>query len=106
MTPMRTGPATVERYAEAGTGLRVPMASPVAGSKKCSVDGSTANRIGSFGRTLDRDMLRRGSGIASEETQPVSDTRGSSVYKREMVKVLCRHALETAAGRAGVQLET
>src|SRR5207249_554368 len=51
------------------------------------------------GRTLDRDMLRRGSGIASEETHPVSDTRGSSVYKREMVKVLCRHALETAAVR-------
>jgi carbon-monoxide dehydrogenase medium subunit len=57
------------------------------------------------GRTLDRDMLRRGSGIASEETHPVSDTRGSSVYKREMVKVLCRHALETAAERAGFSLD-
>jgi len=37
---------------------------------------------------LDRDMLRRGSGIAAEETHPVSDTRRSAVYKREMVKVL------------------
>jgi len=53
------------------------------------------------GRALDRDMLRRGSGIAAEETHPVSDTRGSAVYKREMVKVLCRHALETAVERAG-----
>ena len=57
------------------------------------------------GRSLDRDMLRRGSGIASEETHPVSDARGSAVYKREMVKVLCRHALETAAERAGFSLE-
>ena len=31
-------------------------------------------------------------------------TRGSAVYKREMVKVLCRHALETAAERAGFPL--
>jgi aerobic carbon-monoxide dehydrogenase medium subunit len=57
------------------------------------------------GRTLDRDSLRRGSGIASEETHPVKDARGSAIYKREMVKVLCRHALETAAQRAGVELE-
>jgi carbon-monoxide dehydrogenase medium subunit len=57
------------------------------------------------GRTLDRDSLRRGSGIASEETHPVTDTRGSAIYKREMVKVLCRHALETAALRAGVELQ-
>jgi carbon-monoxide dehydrogenase medium subunit len=57
------------------------------------------------GRTLDRDSLRRGSGIASEETHPVKDARGSAIYKREMVKVLCRHALETAAQRAGVEFE-
>jgi carbon-monoxide dehydrogenase medium subunit len=57
------------------------------------------------GRTLDRDTLRRGSGIASEETHPVTDSRGSAIYKREMVKVLCRHGLETAARRAGVALD-
>jgi len=56
------------------------------------------------GRILERDTLRRGSGIAAEETHPISDTRGSALYKREMVKVLCRQALETAAGRAGVTL--
>jgi len=57
------------------------------------------------GRTLDRDSLRRGSGIASEETHPVKDARGSAVYKREMVKVLCRQALSTAAERAGFPVE-
>ncbi len=56
------------------------------------------------GRILERETLRRASGIASEETHPLSDSRGSARYKREMVKVLCRHALETAGGRAGVQL--
>lgn len=56
------------------------------------------------GRILERDTLRRGSGIAAEETHPIADSRGSAVYKREMVKVLCRQALETAAGRAGASL--
>ena len=53
------------------------------------------------GRHLDRDALRRGGGIAAEETHPLSDARGSSAYKREMVKVLCTNALVTAAARAG-----
>lgn len=57
-----------------------------------------------LGRILERDTLRRGSGIASEETHPLSDNRGSAIYKREMVKVLCRQALEAAAVRAGVTL--
>jgi carbon-monoxide dehydrogenase medium subunit len=56
------------------------------------------------GRALDRDSLRRCGGIAAEETHPVKDARGSSAYKREMVKVLCTHALETAAERLGVSL--
>ena len=57
------------------------------------------------GRILDRDALRRCSGIAAEETHPVKDARGSATYKREMVKVLCTHALETAAERAGVPVD-
>lgn len=57
------------------------------------------------GRHLDRDALRRCGGIASEETHPVKDARGTSAYKREMVKVLCTHALEVAATRAGVPVE-
>jgi carbon-monoxide dehydrogenase medium subunit len=57
------------------------------------------------GRSLDRDSLRRGSGIAAEETHPVKDARGSAIYKREMVKVLCAQALGTAARRAGVPIE-
>lgn len=54
------------------------------------------------GRHLDRDALRRAGGIAAEETHPVGDSRGSSAYKREMVKVLCTQALVRAAERAGL----
>ncbi|MGH2707738.1 MAG: FAD binding domain-containing protein [Actinomycetota bacterium] len=54
-----------------------------------------------IGRRLDREALRRASAIASEETHPISDRRGSARYKREMVKVLSARALETAAARAG-----
>jgi carbon-monoxide dehydrogenase medium subunit len=56
------------------------------------------------GRMLERDTLRRAGGIAAEETHPVKDTRGSSLYKREMVKVLCTQALESAAQRAGASV--
>ncbi len=54
-----------------------------------------------IGRSLERDVLRRASAIASEETHPISDRRGSARYKREMVKVLSARAFETAAARAG-----
>jgi carbon-monoxide dehydrogenase medium subunit len=54
-----------------------------------------------IGRSLDRDALRRASTIASEETHPLSDRRGSARYKRDMVKVLSARALETAVVRAG-----
>ena len=55
-----------------------------------------------LGRHLDRDALRRAGGIAAEETHPLGDARGSSAYKREMVKVFCTKALVTAAERARV----
>lgn len=38
--------------------------------------------------------------LASEDAQPTSDLHGSEVYKRSMVRVLARRALETAAERA------
>lgn len=52
------------------------------------------------GERLDRARLRRASEIASEETHPLSDQRGSAEYKRDLVRVFSARALSTAFRRA------
>lgn len=52
------------------------------------------------GRRPDRAALRRAAEIAAEEVHPVSDHRGSSRYKRELVRVFALRGLERALERA------
>lgn len=48
------------------------------------------------GQPLTEESIRRASELAAGESQPASDTRGSSEYKRDMVRVLTRRALRQA----------
>ena len=52
------------------------------------------------GRTLSEDVLAEAAYLAAEEADPVSDQRGPAEYKRDMVRVLTRRALQQAAERA------
>jgi carbon-monoxide dehydrogenase medium subunit len=52
------------------------------------------------GREVDDAAMRRMGEIAATEVDPMDDNRGSADYKREMVKVLVRRAVQEALQRA------
>ena len=47
-------------------------------------------------------LLRDAAEAAAEDTDPIGDIRGSSDYKREMVKVWVRRMVQKAASAASV----
>jgi carbon-monoxide dehydrogenase medium subunit len=53
-----------------------------------------------IGRTLDEPALRAVADAYAERADPLDDLRGSAWYRREMVRVWVRRALESAAARA------
>ncbi len=50
------------------------------------------------GRILDHDTISRAAEIASDELSYMTDIRASTEYRREVVKVIVRRALERIAG--------
>src|SRR5262249_5568593 len=52
------------------------------------------------GRTLDEAAIKQASELAAAEAEPVDDVRGSSDYKRDLVRVLTARAIRIAASRA------
>jgi carbon-monoxide dehydrogenase medium subunit len=52
------------------------------------------------GRGLDSDSIARAAEQAPEGTEPPGDLNATPDYKRHLARVLCRRALEGAAGRA------
>lgn len=52
------------------------------------------------GQRLTPELLREAGAVAQQQTDPISDTRGSAEYKRAMAAVFVRRALEQAWQRA------
>jgi carbon-monoxide dehydrogenase medium subunit len=52
------------------------------------------------GQSASADAIARAAEQAAEGTDPPADLNASSEYKRHLARVLCRRALETAAGLA------
>jgi len=53
------------------------------------------------GKRLDEGMIKQVAQLAAEESQPTADFRGSTEYKRDLVRVLTARALRKALERAG-----
>jgi len=53
------------------------------------------------GKRLDEGTIKQVAQLAAEESQPTSDFRGSTEYKRDLVRVLTARALRKALERAG-----
>jgi carbon-monoxide dehydrogenase medium subunit len=54
------------------------------------------------GSTLSREAIREAAHRAAQASDPVSDTRGSADYKRDMVRVLVQRGLLEVAQEAGI----
>jgi carbon-monoxide dehydrogenase medium subunit len=52
------------------------------------------------GKGLDSDSIARAAEQAAEGTDPPTDLNATADYKRHLARVLCRRAIEEAAGRA------
>lgn len=51
------------------------------------------------GKALDGALIENVARIASDGSRPITDVRGSADYRREMVKVFTRYAIESALGK-------
>src|SRR5208337_4641191 len=56
------------------------------------------------GNTMSQDLLARVGATVMQEVNPISDSRASSEYRREMSAVLSRRALRECAAQAGCKL--
>jgi len=52
------------------------------------------------GQKLDEETIARAAEAAAESVKPITDVRSTAVYRKEMVKVLVKDALEKAVARA------
>jgi carbon-monoxide dehydrogenase medium subunit len=50
------------------------------------------------GKRITSDLIAQAADMASAEAQPISNVRASAAYRREMVGVLTRRAIEAASG--------
>ncbi len=57
-----------------------------------------------LGNIMNEDLLTRASETAWREVSPISDSRASAEYRREMSAVLARRALRECAAQAGCKL--
>ncbi len=95
-------------YATAGVAVQITLD----GSGACAKAGIGLTNVGftplkarkaeAFltGRALDEAAIKQASELASGESQPVEDIRGSADYKRDLVRVLTARALNLAITRA------
>ncbi len=113
--PPQTGAAYLKFERKVGDFSTVSVAAQLTIAKdgKCTAAGIGLGGVGEtalkaeeaeqmlLGAVPTEDLIRRAASKCAEISRPVSDLRGSSEYKKEMVKVFARRSLNLALSRAG-----
>jgi carbon-monoxide dehydrogenase medium subunit len=98
-------PRTADDYATVGVAATVRLDPATETCQDCRIAlgsvGSTPLRALQAeavvrGQRLTPELLREAGAVAQQQTDPISDTRGSADYKRAMAGVFVRRALEQA----------
>ena len=98
-------PRTADDYATVGVAATVRLDPATGTCQDCRIAlgsvGSTPLRALQAegvvrGQRLTPELLREAGAVAQQQTDPISDTRGSAEYKRAMAGVFVRRALEQA----------
>ena len=98
-------PRTADDYATVGVAATVQVDPATGTCQDCRIAlgsvGSTPLRAQQAeaivrGQRLTPELLREAGAVAQQQTDPISDTRGSADYKRAMAGVFVRRALEQA----------
>ena len=98
-------PRTADDYATVGVAATVQVDPATGTCQDCRIAlgsvGSTPLRARQAegvvrGQRLTPELLREAGAVAQQQTDPISDTRGSADYKRAMAGVFVRRALEQA----------
>lgn len=98
-------PRTADDYATVGIAASVRLDPTTGACQACSIAmgsvASTPLRASQAealvrGQQLSPELLREAGTVAQQQTDPISDTRGSADYKRAMTGVFVRRALEQA----------
>lgn len=98
-------PRTADDYATVGVAATVRLDPATGTCQDCRIAlgsvGSTPLRALQAegvvrGQRLTPELLREAGAVAQQQTDPISDTRGSADYKRAMAGVFVRRALEQA----------
>lgn len=98
-------PRTADDYATVGVAATVQIDPATGTCQDCRIAlgsvGATVLRARQAeavlrGQRLTPELLREAGAVAQQQTDPISDTRGSAEYKRAMAGVFVRRALEQA----------
>lgn len=92
------GAAAAVTLGEDGTVVGADLALTAVAPTIIAVDG-LSDVLG--GRTIDDGVLAEVADLAATQSSPISDLRAGDAYRRQMVGVMARRAVDAAARRAG-----
>lgn len=78
-------------------GHKINQASIMQGSVAPTIISSPQAEQALMGKELGKEVIEQAADLAAQDSQPITDVRGSAEYRREMIKVLTRRALMALA---------